>query len=38
MCESQDDVALQIREQHEREICKTEQYKIMNNLGASDLS
>lgn len=35
---SEGDVVLQIREQHEREICKTEQYKIMNNLETNDLS
>lgn len=32
----EEDVALQIREQHEREICKIEQYQIMNNLEDSD--
>lgn len=30
--QSEDDVALQIRQRHEREICKIEQYKNMNNL------
>lgn len=37
-CLSEEHVELQIREKHEREICKIEWYKNVNNLEASDLS